>query len=331
MSQKLEAILAARGIEYRQGGRFEILVRCPLCGASDPSQHLAVSTRNRGWRCLRNPRQHRGTSYVRLLILILRCTEEAAREMLGVTGAVSLPDQDDFSQQWRKQLGVEVSSSALTSLQFPKEFKRLVEGGPQSGGFWKYLKDRGFSFEQRRWLAEMYQLHYTISGRYSYRIIIPITDERGKLMTWTARSIDPDADIRYMTLSKEYALAPPGDLLLGLQMLWRTDNARCLVICEGPFDAMAISALGHEAGVWGTDIFGLELSAVQADLLAELAIKFDRMVVLLDPNEAWLRLLDMRSRLPRNCKSQHLPAQLKDPGELVGYRDGEAFVRSLAA
>jgi hypothetical protein len=332
LSSKLEPILAARGVEYRQGGRFEILVRCPLCGASDPSQHLAISTRRRGWRCLRNPRQHRGASYVKLLTLLLRCTEDAAREMLGETGAAYLPDQDDFSQQWRKQLGVADPGGPLKpKLLFPKEFRPLRLGDPRASGFLRYIRERGYSSDQISWLLEAYQLQYAISGRYSYRVIIPVTDEHGKLMTWTARSIQPNADIRYMTLSKEHALAPPGELLLGLQTLWRVESARCLVIVEGAFDAFAISVLGHQFGVWGTCVFGLELSTAQADLLSELAIKFERMVVLLDPSEAWLRLLHMRSMLPRNCRVEHLPSVLKDPGELIDYRQGEAFVRSLAA
>jgi hypothetical protein len=240
----------------------------------------------------------------------------------------SLPDQDDFSQQWRKQLGLDVAGPPA-KLTFPKEFKRLTEDAKRSAAFWDYLLDRGYNWEQCLWVADKYNLHYATSGRYAYRVIIPITDLHGKLVTWTARAIGNN-DIRYMTLSKEYALAYPGELLLGLQMLWRAPLAKCLVVCEGPFDAIAVSALGHDVGVYGTCFFGLEASLKQADLLVELATKFERTRVIIDPG-AWTRLLALRTRLPKRCLPGKLPGDFDDPGELVGSRRGREFVRSLAA
>lgn len=336
MAQSLEQILSAHGVSYRESGRFEILAHCPLCGDSDPSEHLAVSTRRRGWRCLRSPR-HRGKSYPRLLTLLLRCSDARARELLGEDAAAPLPDQDAFAAGWRKQLGLEVDPPASARhLSFPKEFRRLTVGAPRSGGFWDYLEEplprgRGFTPAQARWVAEAYDLHYALSGQFSYRLIIPVHDRRGQLMTWTGRAINSKAEIRYLTLPRDAARAAPGELLLGLPLLSKAAPARCLAVCEGPFDGIAVSALGHERGVWGTCLFGLDLSEAQADLLADYSSYFDRSVLMLDPEQAWLRTLALRSMLPRRCKTLNVPRGFKDPGELVANRQGQDFVYSLAA
>ncbi len=82
-------------------------------------------------------------------------------------------------------------------------------------GFGNILRVGGTHLKERKWLAEAYNLHYAVSGRFAYRIIIPITDRLGKVATWTGRAIDREADIRYLTLKTDEARAAPGELLLG--------------------------------------------------------------------------------------------------------------------
>jgi hypothetical protein len=244
---------------------------------------------------------------------------------------VRLPAEDEFALSWRKQLGLAAPEvSRPTKLFFPKEVKPLIWGGPRSAAFWNYLlQDRGFTRAQAEWASEAYDFHYALFGKYSYRIVIPIYSATGELMTWTARAIDPKAHIRYMTHPKEEAIAPPTSLLLGLPTLYKARLTRCLVICEGPFDCVAISVLGHELGIWGTCLFGLELSDKQADILSDLEGRFDRVRLLLDPEQAWLRTLGMSSALPKRCKMTGLPEGYDDPGELIIGKEGATFVASL--
>lgn len=330
MSRRIEAVLEAHGVEFRISGKNEILTRCPQCGASDPSQHLAISTRGRGWRCLRNPRLHRGRSYSKLLVGLLSCSIERARELVGEEAVTRLPDNEEFATNWRKQLGLsEPVTTRPKTLSLPREFKPLNDNSPRAGVFWKYLYKRGYSPEQAAWAAKAYNLHYALSGKYAYRLIVPIYSFDGKLLTWTARGI-ADQDIRYLTLKGDDAVAAPGESLLGLSLLYRAKLCRCLVICEGPFDAIAVSTLGHEYGVWGTCLFGLECSTKQADLLCDLDSRFDRSRLLLDP-DAILRILHMRQSLPRRCAALAIPNGYKDPGELIEDRNGAKFIASLAA
>jgi hypothetical protein len=263
---------------------------------------------------------------------LLRCTKEHAQDLTGET-ATPLPSADTFAADWRKKLGIHTENARPASfrLKLPSEFKVLTTRSRFAGVFWDYLHKRGFSSSQAHWAVESYSLHYAITGSYAYRIIIPIYNAEGKLMTWSGRSVRANSEIRYKTLPTDEAVEPPGNLLLGMQLLWKVKVARCLVVCEGPFDAIAVSVLGHSVGVWGTCLFGLNVSEAQSDLLADLERRFENMRLMLDP-DALLRVLALRERLPRRCKSTRLPSGLKDPGELVSKGSvGLSFVRALAS
>lgn len=327
-------LLASQSIEYQDAGPYNITTRCPWCGSVDVQGHyLAISTRGRGYRCFRNPRQHVGRSYFRLAMAVLRCTEERARELTGEEGAAGLPDKDEFAEQWRAQLGVvahQIDHRPI-KLMLPREFHSLLNNHSSVAGvFWKYLASRGFNPEQASWAAGAYCFQYAVVGRYAYRLIVPVHNARNELMTWTGRSINPSEGIRYLSLGTEEAVVPPANLLLGLPLLWRVSSTRCLVVCEGPFDAIAVSVLGHRAGIWGTCLFGVNVSEAQAELLADLSRRFEHMCLLVDP-DAQLRTLGLRDRLPRMCRIKSLLRGLKDPGELLQHSRGQEFVQNLAA
>ncbi len=320
--------LTSRGVPFHTSGRHELVVHCPFCGEADQSQHLSISTRGRGWRCLRNPTQHHGSQYTHLLAKLFNCTAEYARALLGEE-AVALPDEDTFSESWRRQLGIDTVSTKPKFLKLPESARPLAtRTGPIAKKFWKYLGDRGYTLEQSRWIADVYNLHYAVSGHWAYRMIIPIYDTRDVLMTWTGRSILPHEKVRYKTLSGEHALAPPSNLLLGLPMLNSVYNPRCLVVTEGPFDAIAISALGHRAGVYGTCLFGVQVSEAQSLLLDQFAERFSRIRLLVDP-DARMRVLGLRDRLPKSCVVTDLLEGVKDPAELVLTPAGCSWIQSL--
>lgn len=332
--------LNTHGVEFT-AQKENCYVHCPFCGTADQGQHLAISLLGRGWRCFRNPQQHRGKSYVRLVSALLRCSDDRSRELLGEDAPVALPAPDNFKSQWRKQLGLSSPEGAppVENLTLPREFKPLADSkSPFASAFWNYLKRRGYTDEQAHWAASVYKMHYATSGAYAYRLVLPIYDAQGKLMTWTGRSVKPDAEVRYMSLRTRpseddpiCALEPPGNLLLGLPLLWKAEPASCLIVCEGPFDAISISTLGHRYGVWGACLFGVNVSTSQSDLLDALQRRFPRMKLIVDP-DARLRALNLRQRLPRKCQSVPLLSGLKDPGELIATGDvGVRFVRALAA
>ena len=311
--------LTKHQIEFRQEGRDNIATHCPFCGKDVAPVHMAVSLRGRGWHCWRNE-DHRGRSNARLIQALLRCTREQASALAGEKEAPSVPEENVVSMM-AGFLGTKVENRP-DKLELPADARLLMQKR-LSRVFWNYMRDRRFDNDQIEWLVEQYKIHYAIRGPWRWRLIIPIHDERGKLLTWTARTVLPDVELRYKTLrtkamrpDDEVALAAPGSLLLGLPLLWSCDNPRALVICEGPFDAFRITAQGAMRGVYGTCIFGLKLSEDQAEWVERLRARFRRVALLLDPDAQMLTFKVVQRLATVNCRLLSLPAGIKDPGAL---------------
>jgi hypothetical protein len=317
--------LNRNNIEFVTSGpnvaKHHIAVHCPFCGAGDPSQHMSISLRGRGWRCWRNPTAHSGRSPTALIQALLQCPWEEARSLAGHEPPPSAPDQD-LAATVAGMLGAAASvTAAPSSLHLPAEFKPLSLARPMARGFVDYLRERGYSDAQLEWLIATYNLHYAITGKWRYRIIMPLYDARRILQTWTGRTIADDV-VRYLSLSTTpqdgypASLSPPTNLLFGLPLLWSCRNAQTLVLCEGPFDAMRITALGHPRGIYGTCQFGLQLSELQTVLIEQLMSRFRRLVLVLD-RDAQLQQFSIAMRLARfRCTVAQMPEGLKDPGEL---------------
>ena len=319
----------SHNIPHRPGGPNEVLVRCPFCGENDPSQHMSISLRGRGWRCLR-VQSHKGKSYARLLANMVGCGEAFARDLLG-EAAQTLPSEDAFSETWRKQLGLEQTAVPVTKLEFPPEFKPLHGlHGRFAEIFWQYLRGRGYSGHEAEWLAKTYKLQYAISGYWAYRLIIPIFSSNGVLLTWTARAVTKDAEIRYLTLNSQQSVESAPNLLLGLDFLWKSPRPEYLVVCEGPFDAMAVTALGNQYGIWGTCLFGVQVSNAQSVILDDLSRKFEHVRLLVDP-DARLKVLNFRDRLPKRCQVLYLDDSISDPGELPSHKEGAEYLKHIVA
>jgi hypothetical protein len=309
-------------IEFIERGgsttRNNVNIRCPMCADSDKGFHLGISLKGKGWNCWRNV-QHRGRSRSRLIQLLLKCSEQTARELAG-TASVDLPVDVDLGQQMRSALYPDEAPRSHGPLRLLSEFKPLVQDGFLAKPFWFYLRERGYRDKQIEWLCQSYQLHYATRGPFSYRIIIPIYDRRGKLMTWVARSIRPQEEVRYKALSVEpvrelpAALAAPYQMLLGLPLLWRCPDSRVLVVCEGPFDALWITTYGRSFGVYGTCLFGLNLSEAQQYQLSDLQERFEREVLLLD-SEASFQAFRL-SQSGNDLRVIRLSENVKDPAEL---------------
>jgi DNA primase len=177
------------------------------------------------------------------------------------------------------------------------------------------LHARGYSQQEAWQLAADYNLQYAIIGVWRYRLIIPFYDSLGKLVSWTGRSIVPDEKLRYKTLDSKTALVMPTSLLLSLPMLWTASYPKALIICEGPFDAMRITVTGAASGVYGTCLFGLQISDAQVALLEQLATRF-KLYLLLD-HDAQMQAFGISQRLARlGCEVLLMPYDVKDPGAL---------------
>lgn len=302
-------------------GPGEVNVRCPLCGDADPSHHMGISLSGRGWSCLRS-RAHSGKSRARLIQLILRCSEDDARRLAGYDTAPPRTEDD-----LRKVLDkLENKSQDLDSgpLTMPNEFKPLLKGGVLSRPFVEYVRGRGYQGAELEWVAREYNLHYATSGPFAYRLIIPVRDRHGALLTWTGRAVSQSVEPRYKTLSTDPEFAPNGRparlptsrTLLGLGLLHQAAAPAALVVCEGPMDAIRLTCFGRHLGVYATCLFGLNASEEQAAELEILRGKFPAVFLCIDAGEELRRTQLLGALSSVGARALPLPTGVKDPGDL---------------
>ena len=317
-------------IDYVTSGpnnaRGNLNLKCPWCGEADPSEHLGVNIKFGYWGCLRNS-AHRGKSPVRLVQKLINCSEAEARRLVG--GDAVAPSRDDFAASFaalQKQSGV-APILEQRPLQFPKEFKPLLNGSPLAQPFISYLEERGYRTKQIEWLADEYKLHYAIKGPFAYRIIIPIHDRYGELLSWTARTIRQDESTRYKTLrvtpderdlDAPIACLAANNTILGLPVLWSADNPKALLLVEGPFDALKVTAFGQTLGVYAASLFGLNVYPAQVAEVQELASRFEACYLLIDEDAELQRLRLLQALGPVGVKALKIPPNSDDPGAMSG-------------
>ena len=323
-----EHFLSVHGIDYKANPRRHIIeLRCPFC-FDDPSMHMGISMRGKGWHCWRNETEHSGKSTARLIAALLGCSFEEAARIAG-TGDVSIPTTDaTFADDMMKRLGVSTEKprhAANCILEPLPEFRPIQDDGFCRRLVFPYLRKRWYSQRDALWLAKRYGLMYASKGRFGYRIIAPV-NQNGRLVKWTGRSVASSVELRYKSLSSDPERAAAQDLPVApmniKECLFDFDKlrkgGRTLVVCEGPFDAMRVTFLGGYAGIMGTALFNKTPAPAQVELLRELTPEFDETVCLFDDDADSDLLLTMpdylRIRAKRLRPKIHDPAELDDRG-----------------
>jgi hypothetical protein len=125
--------------------------------------------------------------------------------------------------------GSEVTDYTVTkSITLPKEYKSLISNNDLIARHAKsYLKSRNIYEDD----IIKYNIGYCESGRYAKMVIIPSYDEHGNLNYFTGRSFEKDPYIKYRNPEASRDIIP-FELFINFNLP--------LVICEGPFDAIAI-------------------------------------------------------------------------------------------
>ena len=125
--------------------------------------------------------------------------------------------------------GSEVKDYTITkSVTLPKEYKPLISNNDLIARHAKaYLKSRNIGEDD----IIKYNIGYCESGRYSKMIIIPSYDANGNLNYFTGRSFEKEPYIKYRNPEASRDIIP-FELFINFDLP--------LVLCEGPFDAIAI-------------------------------------------------------------------------------------------
>jgi hypothetical protein len=295
--------------------RNEINLNCPFCAKTnnpDPSFHLGVDVERSWFSCWRNRKFHRGRTLHRLIMALAACSYNQACEILGqspiwVNG-----------EQFETLSFDEPTTAPPPQLEFPVEF-RAIDHSPGSARFVSYLMEsRGFQPENIPRVVSRYKLQCALRGPYKDRVIIPNYIDQ-KLVNWTARSIYPQAAVRYLSLSDfQGAMTSIKRCVYNSDALLK--GGSILLVVEGPFDAIKVDFYGSRFGVRATCLFNKKATMTQLGYLGELSNLFTKIVPLFDRGELLDQrdLLDQLSWLPSESLAEwSCPEHVKDPGDLT--------------
>lgn len=309
--------LESNSIEYVEHGpnvkKGNVNIHCPFCGPSDPSHHLGIDPVSKYWGCWRD-RRHRGKSPVRLVMRLIRCTLQRAKEICGYDSDTF--DPEEFNSLNHDDLFGDGHQIDKGELVLDKEFRKVRKYGLERR-FASYLnEERNFRWGDVDELVTNYQLHCALTGDFKGRIIFPVS-EGGKLVTWTARACG-NATVRYRALERKRSLMVPADCLYNHDAA--SKGGRILFVVEGPLDVLKMDFYGKGLECRAVGLSTKNLSERQKYLLFEMINRYDLVVFMLDKgeevdSEGMAAELSINKRIPVTALPP--PFDRKDPGELL--------------
>lgn len=296
----------------------EINIRCPWCGAADPSFHMGIAVGTTGWySCWRNRSQHSGKSPLRLIMKLLNVPYWKAREIAGLGD--EYVDPEGFDAVMARLLGKDDLKTKIVKREFIEfnKYFRTITDAPSTRRAWNYLFTRGFDFDDIDQVVTDYDLQTARDGDYANRVILPYYLD-GNLVTWTARSIGP-ARIRYMDLPVADSIVPAKETLYNHDCI--PVGGKLLVLVEGPIDTIKLDFYGKADGIRAVGCSTNSLTDHQTYMLEQAATNFDWIGVMMD-NKTGTGIVDsMRMKqslafLPK-VKTLAVPAGRGDTGEAL--------------
>lgn len=326
MSFDWQQFLDSHSIEYVTEGhnarRYVIGIKCPFCG-DDPSHHMGISTRGKGFNCWRNG-SHKGKAPQRLIMALLHCSFLEADQLVRSDNSF-VTTEETFAEDVFRQLG---QVSQVSQVSQPAALEPLPEFRPVDYSMMSRTLIYPYLINERRYrerdvskLADRFDLMFATKGRYTYRLIIPVYMNR-KLVNWTGRSIVKGEELRYKSMSTDLEKASreglPPALINIKETLFDYDNilrgGETLVVCEGPLDAMRLSFFGERYGIRATALFSKTPTPIQLDLLRGVADRYDEVFSAMDADA-----LDTALLFPDDLHLRNLswPREFKDPAEFT--------------
>jgi DNA primase len=185
---------------------------CPYCNHHKPKLEVNFTENKKGynpWHCW--VCNKKGTR-ISTLFKKVKASPEKLQELYKLIGA----------EQEREQV------INVKALELPKEYTPILSSKDIIAKHaLAYLKKRGLTKDD----IVKYNMGYCESGRYANMIIIPSYDANGSLNYFTGRSFEKDPYVKYRNPETSRDIIP-------FEMFINWDLP--LVLCEGPFDAIAI-------------------------------------------------------------------------------------------
>ena len=270
--------------------RRHVNCKCPWCGSADPSYHLSISEENNAYYCYRAPLVHSGRSTPWLLLGLGVASSEIDRLI------------SDFSDRRAPQALVAVPSQ-------PVQWDRFEPAAEHPAAV-DYLASRGYSDPEE--VCRRHDLRFTRTGRHAWRVLFPLT-YRGTVVGVAGRTIR-GRDPRYLN----------DDPTSGGLFAPRSTSQRLVLLCEGPFDALAAAESGYP--VRAAALLGTALPAERKMHLAELMRGAEHVVYVPDADQSisdTYRIIAELEKIPefRPVRRGVLPAGRKDLGEIAAHRE----------
>ena len=185
---------------------------CPFCNHHKPKLEINFSENKKGynpWHCW--VCNKRGTK-ISALFKQLKTSQDKFTELYKLVN-----EEKEFETIVKN-----------IDLKLPKEYQSLLSSRDIiTRHALSYLKSRGINKDD----IEKYQIGYCETGLYAKMIIIPSYDSNGKLNYFTGRSFEKDPYVKYRNPNTSRNIVP-----FEMFINWNLP----LVLCEGPFDAIAI-------------------------------------------------------------------------------------------
>jgi DNA primase len=279
----MERVLKHYGVEMQRVNKTYLRGRCPLpAHASDSSRKsFGVQTAKNAWACHSQPcvkarAGRRGGNVLDFVAAMESCTvREAALKLQNwfmgdgaenKNGAAATPPE--LVAEKKESAGEHASEAGggvLVNKSLPFSLRDIDSSHP-------YLAHRGITRETADYFGTGF---FPGKGSMAGRIVIPIHNAEGDLVAYGGRALDSATEPRY----KLPAGFNKSLELFNLHRAAQCDSRGVVIVVEGFFDAMKVYQAGFPSVV---ALMGSSLSDVQAELLTA----FDRVILMLDGDEA---------------------------------------------
>ena len=264
---------------------------CPSCNHSKPKLEVNFSENKKGynpWHCWVCGKK--GTK-ISTLFKQLRASADKFTELYKLVA-----EEKEYQTVENK---IEVK--------LPNDFKPISNQSTDLIGkkAWNYLKNRGITIDD----VLKYNLGYCEYGNYSNMIIIPSYDSNGKLNFFTGRSFEKDPYRKYKNPEASRNIIP-----FELFINWDLP----LVLCEGPFDAIAIKR--NAIPLLGSNIQGSLMKKIVTSTVKKIYIALD--------SDAIKKSIKYAEEFINEGKEVYMvELQGKDPSEM-GFNDFTKLIQT---
>ena len=264
---------------------------CPFCNHAKPKLEVNFSENKKGynpWHC-----------WV--------CGKKGTR--ISTLFKQLKASSDKFTELYKlvKSENEHTEVKSFKQITLPKEFKLISDSSPDLIGrkAWNYLKNRGITIDD----VFKYNLGYCEYGNYENMIIIPSYDRNGKLNYFTGRSFLKNPYRKYKNPEASRNIIP-----FELFINWDLP----LVLCEGPFDAIAIKR--NAIPLLGSNIQGSLMKKIVTSTVKKIYIALD--------SDAIKKSIKYAEEFINEGKEVYMvELQGKDPSEM-GFNDFTKLIQT---